>query len=96
MAPRRKKKPLSAEHAALGRAIVELREEAGLTQEQLAERMGTTFTRVGLLERGETDPKFTTLRRLARGLGIKMAKLGDCIEHHYEEAEGESAPSRSR
>ena len=94
MAPRRKKKPLSAEHAALGRAVVELREEAGLTQEQLAERMGTTFTRVGLLERGETDPKFTTLRRLARGLGVKMAKLADRIEHHYEEAEREAAAGR--
>lgn len=82
MAPRRKKKPLSAEHAALGRAILELREEAGLTQEQLAERMGTTFTRVGLLERGETDPKFTTLRRLARGLDVKMAKITDRVERH--------------
>ena len=95
MAPRRKKKPLSAEHAALGKAVVELREEAGLTQEQLAERMGTTFTRVGLLERGETDPKFTTLRRLARGLDVKLTKLAGRIERHYEEDEGE-ASSRSR
>lgn len=95
MAPRRKKKPLSAEHEALGRAVVELREEAGLTQEQLAERMGTTFTRVGLLERGETDPRYTTLRRLARGLGIRMASLTDRVEHLHEEAEGETG-SRSR
>jgi transcriptional regulator with XRE-family HTH domain len=91
MAPRRKKKPLSPEHAALGRAVVELREEAGLTQEQLAERMGTTFTRVGLLERGETDPKFTTLRRLARGLDIKMTKLAGRIEHHFDAAEGKGS-----
>jgi transcriptional regulator with XRE-family HTH domain len=91
MAPRRKKEPLSVEHAALGRAILELREEARLTQEELAERMGTTFTRIGLLERGETDPKFTTMRRLARGLDVKLTKLAGRIERALDAEEGKGA-----
>lgn len=80
MAPRRKVKPLSVEHAAFGQAVKELRHESDLTQEELAERMGTTFTRVGLLERGATDPRFTTQRRLARGLGVTLGKLIERFE----------------
>ena len=85
MPPRRKVKPLSDEHAALGMAIRELRDEAGLTQEELAERVGMTFTRIGLLERGATDPRFTTLRRVARGLGVGVALLGERFERKLEE-----------
>jgi len=32
-----------------------------------------------------------TLRRLARGLDIKMTKLSGRIEHHYEAAEGKGS-----
>jgi hypothetical protein len=47
MPPRRKAKPRSPAHAALGQALEELRHEAGLTQEGLAERVGTEFNRIG-------------------------------------------------
>lgn len=50
-APSRRVKPRSAAHGALGQAIEELRREAGLTQEGLAERVGTEFNRIGELER---------------------------------------------
>ena len=87
MPPRRKVKPLSDEHAALGAAIRELREEAGLTQEELAERVGTTFTRIGLLERGAVDPRFTTLSRVAKGLGVGMVRLSERFERALETAD---------
>jgi transcriptional regulator with XRE-family HTH domain len=87
MPPRRKVKPRSIEHAALGQAIKELRQESRLTQEQLADRMDTTFTRIGLLERGATDPRFTTIRRLARGLDVKLVQLVDRFEQILSDEE---------
>jgi transcriptional regulator with XRE-family HTH domain len=75
MPPPRRVKPRSAAHAALGRAVEELRREAGLTQEGLAERVGTEFNRIGELERGATDSRFSTLLRVARGLDIKLDEI---------------------
>ena len=70
MPPRRRVKPRSAAHGALGQAIEELRREAGLTQEGLAERVGTEFNRIGEWERGATDCRFSTLLRIAKGLDV--------------------------
>lgn len=91
MPPRRKAKPRSPDHAALGQAIEELRREAGLTQEGLAERVGTEFNRIGEIERGTIDSRFSTLLRLARGLNIEMAEIGSRFERILrEESKGSS------
>ncbi len=55
MPTHRRAKPRSPEHAALGRAVEELRREAGLTQEELADRMHSEFAPVGKLERGVSN-----------------------------------------
>jgi transcriptional regulator with XRE-family HTH domain len=75
MPPQRRSRPLSPEHAALGEAIVELRERAGLTQEGLAERAELHITHVGGMERGVSNPSYSTLLRLAAGLGVGVAGL---------------------
>lgn len=80
MPPRRRLKPRSAAHGALGRAIEELRHEAGLTQEALAERVGTEFNRIGELERGATDCRFSTLLRVARGLDVPLNEIAARFE----------------
>ena len=80
MPPRRQAKPRSPDHAALGRAVEELRREAGLTQEQLAERFHTEFPRVGTLERGVSNPTFSSLLRVARGLDIELSVLIERFE----------------
>jgi transcriptional regulator with XRE-family HTH domain len=90
MPPRRKAKPRSADHAALGQAIEELRREAGLTQEGLAERVGTEFNRIGELERGAIDSRFSTLLRLARGLGVELDEIGARFERILREKSKES------
>jgi transcriptional regulator with XRE-family HTH domain len=80
--PRRKVKPRSPEHAALGDAIKQLREQAGLTQEQLAELVETDLTQVGGLERGVRNPSYEMLHRLAKGLKVgvgEMTTLADQI-----------------
>jgi transcriptional regulator with XRE-family HTH domain len=80
MPPRRRVKPQSAAHAALGQAVEELRREAGLTQEGLAERVGTEFNRIGELERGATDSRFSTLLRVSRGLGVQFDEIAARFE----------------
>jgi transcriptional regulator with XRE-family HTH domain len=82
MPPRRKAKPRSPAHAALGQALEELRHEAGLTQEGLAERVGTEFNRIGELERGTTDARFSTLLRVANGLEVGLDEIGRRFERN--------------
>jgi transcriptional regulator with XRE-family HTH domain len=75
MPPQRRSKPRSREHAALGEAVRRLRTEAGLSQEQLAERAATDLTQVGGVERGVRNPSYTTLLRLAAALEVTVGEL---------------------
>jgi DNA-binding XRE family transcriptional regulator len=47
-----------------------LREEAGLTQAQLAEKAGLSSQAIAALEQGTRGPTWETVRRLAIALGI--------------------------
>lgn len=75
MPPRRKVKPKSADHAALGRAIEELRHAAGLTLEELADRMESEFPPLGKLERGLSNSTYSSLLRVARGLEVELSVI---------------------
>lgn len=66
---------LSAAHVGLGRAVRQLREAAGLSQEQLAARCGLHRTYVGGIERGERNVSFGNLVKLAGALGIRPSDL---------------------
>jgi transcriptional regulator with XRE-family HTH domain len=75
MPPPRRSKPRSPEHAALGDAIRQLRMEAEMSQEELAEAAGTDLTQVGGIERGVRNPSYTTLLRLAGALKTEVGEL---------------------
>ncbi|SDH27598.1 helix-turn-helix domain-containing protein [Nitrosomonas sp. Nm132] len=57
-------------------AILKARKEAGLTQAQVAERMGTKATAVARLENalitGKPSPSLNTLRKYAAALGKNL------------------------
>lgn len=53
----------------LGQLVYDLRTAAGLTQAQLAQRMGTTQTAIARLEGAGGAPRLQTLEKLARALG---------------------------
>ena len=57
---------------ALAGAVVDVRNRAGLTQEELARRMGTTQPVVARLESGRTRPSMRTLERLAEATGSRL------------------------
>ena len=57
---------------ALARSLIEARVAAGLTQAQLAERMGTTQSVVARLESGRAHPSTRTLQKVARSTGTML------------------------
>lgn len=54
-------------------ALYKARREAGLTQRELAEKLGTNQTYIAALERGRKNITFSTLARYARACGKKIA-----------------------
>ena len=57
----------------LGVMLQELRKEQGMTQEQLAEKCGTTKTYISRIENDASDIRLSTLMRIIReGLGGRL------------------------
>jgi len=52
--------------------VYRLRAEAGLTQAELAKRMGTTQSAVARMEGGGTRPTLETLEKLAAAIGAEL------------------------
>ena len=61
---------------ALGKAIRQLREERGMTQEALAHAAGVTVGHLSTIERGHSNPTWGTLKGVAAALRISMAEIG--------------------
>ena len=59
MRPARKQKSL------FSRRLIRLRQERGLTQQELADEMGTSLSSISYLEAKATNPRSTTLTKLA-------------------------------
>lgn len=57
---------------ALASAVIGARARAGLTQEQLAERMHTSQSSIARLESGRSKPSVTTLEKVAEATGSKL------------------------
>ena len=53
----------------IGEKLKDERLKAGLTQEQLANKIGTKKSFISRVERGHTDIQLSTLVKLFRGLG---------------------------
>ena len=55
------------------RELAARRVELGLSQKIVAKLMGTTQPALARLERGEIDPKLSTLERYAEALGVSIS-----------------------
>jgi transcriptional regulator with XRE-family HTH domain len=70
-----------------GARLRELREAAGLTQQQLADKVGCTWQTVSRWERGQAEPGWTQILAISESLNIS------CEEFRKEPAERE--PSKA-
>lgn len=68
------------DHLVLGKALREMRDDLGLTQEALADRMGVYSTFVGRVERGERGVRWHTVRKFLVGLEVEPSEFGAAIE----------------
>ena len=59
----------------IGRRLRALREEHLLTQGELSEAAGVSRDQVSRIERDEVDPRFSTIRKLAKALGVDPREL---------------------
>jgi transcriptional regulator with XRE-family HTH domain len=66
---------LSPEHVYLGRAVRVRRASQWISQEELGFRALLHRNYIGAIERGEINPTFRTLLKLAEGLGVAIPEL---------------------
>lgn len=52
-----------------------IREKSGLTQQQLADKLGISRSAVGMYEKGEREPNFETLELIADTFNVDMNYL---------------------
>jgi transcriptional regulator with XRE-family HTH domain len=61
--------------AILGKNVRRLRQQRGLTQEQLAFEAEIDLTYMGGIERGERNPSLLVMARIAVALSVPLTKL---------------------
>lgn len=61
-----------SEEYAIAAALIAARSHAGLTQVELAERMGTTQSAIARLESGRVRPSTSTLEKVAKATGTRL------------------------
>jgi DNA-binding XRE family transcriptional regulator len=72
--------PSDQPQPALGKAIRQLREKQGATQEAVAHDAGITTATLGVIERGQSNPTWATVKAIARALGASMVEVARATE----------------
>lgn len=70
----------------LGREIKRVREEKGITQEELASRMNVNAQNISSYERGERCPSLFWMNRLYEALDVDPAKFTDDLYKRLNES----------
>jgi len=71
--------PAQIDHT-LASTLSGLREQRGLTQEGLAREADITVAALARIERGQANPTWSTVRKIAAALDIGMGELGAAVE----------------
>ena len=69
---RDKQPPAKSRHSEVAQVISRARANAGVTQVELAKRMGTTQTAIARLESGRVAPNTSTLQRFAEAIELRL------------------------
>ncbi len=67
--------PSDQPQPALGKAIRQLREKRGATQEAVAHDAGVTAATLGVIERGLSNPTWATIKGIAAALEVSMVEI---------------------
>ncbi len=67
------------DHHALGLALRRLRDNAGLTQEELAARVGIGATYISQVENGHRGVRWHSVTRMLSALGSDLHELADVL-----------------
>jgi transcriptional regulator with XRE-family HTH domain len=65
---------------ALAAVLRRFRLERGATQEALAYRSGLTTGSLARIELGQSSPAWTTVREIAKALGVSMVEISAAVE----------------
>ena len=68
-------KKISQKNHKLGRHIQKIRQSKNITQEELAEKIGTSQTWIAYIETGRNRPNLKMLEKIAKVLGVKVKDL---------------------
>jgi transcriptional regulator with XRE-family HTH domain len=72
-----------------GQRVTRIREERGMTQQELASKAGTTYQTIWRIENGKhAEPGIYIARRIARALGVSL----DFLVNLYGDDEEEASP----
>ena len=71
--PEREQFEMECDAFIIGEQLKDERLKAGLTQEQLANKIGTKKSFISRIERGHADIQLSTLVKLFRGLGRRIS-----------------------
>lgn len=71
--PEREQFEMECDAFIIGEQLKQERLKAGLTQEQLADRIGTKKSFISRVEKGRADIQLSTLVRLFKGLGRQVS-----------------------
>jgi transcriptional regulator with XRE-family HTH domain len=66
----------------LARVLRELRESQGRSQEAVAHAASIAVNSLRRIEYGQSNPTWTTVRRLAGALDISLSDLGRAVDAH--------------
>ena len=81
----------------LMKALILARSEAGLAQQEVAERMGTTQSAIARLEGWTANPSVNTLRKYAEATGTRLRIRFEPIEIEADKPEpSEIRPEQSK
>jgi transcriptional regulator with XRE-family HTH domain len=83
--------PLDPEIVALGKVIARLREDRGLSQADLAARVGISQPTLSRFERGAGKPDALTMKKLAAELGVSVDAVNNRIDEVLAQAKKLSA-----
>lgn len=73
-------RPTYQPQEALARVLRSLREERGISQKDLARRVGISPSWLSKIESGHYDPPWSSVRRVTKGLSVSLGALEDAID----------------